>query len=242
MALFAIADLHLSFNKEVSLYGIDVENDQYKPMDVFGWERHFDKIRDNWLSTVTEDDTVLIPGDISWALKLEQARYDFNWIRQLPGRKVMSPGNHCYYVATKKKMREALPAHMVWIDGDYTLVEDYAVVATRGWILPQDSAWDETSDRKIYDRQVGRLRLALESARQAYPVKPVIAMMHYPPLTSYAQESDFFNVLTEYGVELCVYGHLHGNAHHLAVNGNVGGVELRLVSCDYLNFRPLKIR
>lgn len=100
---------------------------------------HFDRIRDNWLNTVTEEDTVLIPGDISWALKLEQAKYDFGWIDQLPGRKVMSPGNHCYYAASKSKVRQSLPAGMEWIDGDYTVVGDYAVVATRGWILPEDA-------------------------------------------------------------------------------------------------------
>lgn len=242
MRIFAIADLHLSFNKNVSLYNIDSQTDQYKPMDVFGWQRHFDKIRDNWLKTVTNDDTVLIPGDISWALKLEQAVYDFGWIAQLPGRKVMSPGNHCYYVTTKKKMREALPKGMEWIDGDYTRAGDYTVVATRGWILPQDTTWVEVTDRKIYDRQVGRLRIALESARRDYPNKPVIAMLHFPPLTTYAKESDFFNILKQYEVELCIYGHLHGNAHHTAINGQVEGIELQLVSCDYLNFHPLQIR
>lgn len=242
MRLFAMSDLHLSFNKTVSLTNIDPDNDQYKPMDVFGWEQHFNRIRDNWLNEVTEADTVLIPGDISWALKLEQAKYDFGWIDQLPGHKVLSPGNHCYYAASKSKVRQALPHGMVWVDGDYTLADDYVIVATRGWILPQDANWDEASDRKIYDRQAGRLRLALESARKDYPHQPVIAMLHFPPLTSYAQQSTFFDLLQEYDVELCVYGHLHGNAHRLAVNGKVGGVELRLVSCDYLNFSPLFLR
>lgn len=241
MRLFAIADLHLSFNKPVSLFGIDAEEDQYKPMDVFGWERHFDKIRDNWMRSVSADDTVLIPGDISWAMKLEQAQYDFGWIHQLPGRKVLSPGNHCYYVSTKKKVRAALPGSMEWIDGDYTLVGEYAVVATRGWILPQDVSWDEETDRKIHDRQVGRLRMALQSARQEHPQRPVIAMLHYPPLTTYAGESAFFDVLKEYGVKRCIYGHLHGYAHRTAVNGEVEGVWLQLVSCDFLQFCPIRI-
>lgn len=242
MAIFAISDLHLSFNKPVSLFGIDREADQYKPMDVFGWERHFERIRDRWLEEVTEQDTVLIPGDISWALHLEYAKFDFHWIHQLPGRKVLSPGNHCYYVSSKKKVREALPSSMEWIDGDSTVVGRYAVVGTRGWILPQDDGWDEERDRKIYKRQVGRLRLALEHAREHYPGKPVIAMLHYPPVTTYAEESDFFDVLKAFDVELCIYGHLHGNAHRVAINGPREGVELRLVSCDYLNYRPLKIR
>lgn len=240
MRLFAIADLHLSFNKEVSLYGIRQE-DEDKPMDRFGWGRHYDKIRDNWLGCVTDADTVLIPGDISWALKLEQAKYDFGWIDQLPGRKILSPGNHCYYVTTKKQVREALPAGMDWIDGDYTLAGDYVIAGTRGWILPQDGNWDEATDRKIHDRQVGRLRLALESARRDHPDSPLIAMLHYPPLTTYARESAFFDALREYGVEQCVYGHLHGDAHRVAINDEVEGIKLQLVSSDYLNFGPLRI-
>lgn len=240
MRLFAIADLHLSFNKEVSLYGIR-RQDEDKPMDRFGWDRHYDQIRDNWLQLVTDADTVLIPGDISWALKLEQAKYDFGWIDQLPGRKILSPGNHCYYVTTKKQVREALPESMDWIDGDYTLAGDYVIAGTRGWILPQDRMWNEATDRKIHDRQVGRLQMALESARRDYPDRPLIAMLHYPPLTTYARESAFFDVLCKYGAEQCVYGHLHGDAHRVAINGEVKGIQLRLVSSDYLEFRPLRI-
>lgn len=242
MSIYALGDLHLSFNKAVSLHNIDAHQDQYKPMDVFGWERHFDRIRDNWLKKVTEDDTVLIPGDISWAMKVEQAKYDFGWIDQLPGRKVLSPGNHCYYASSKNKVRQALPARMDWLDGDCTLVENYVVAGTRGWILPHDPSWDETSDRKIYERQAGRLRLALESAKQHYPNYPIIVMLHFPPVTTSMLHSDFFDLLQQYGVELCVYGHLHGNGHRFAVNGEVNGVELRLVSCDYLDFSPILVR
>lgn len=242
MRIFAISDLHLSFNKDVSLYGIDAAEDQTKPMDVFGWERHFDRIRDAWLAQVTADDVVLIPGDISWAMNLKQARHDFQWIAELPGQKVLSPGNHCYYVSSKKKVRAALPEGMFWLDGDSMVVGEYAVVATRGWSLPQDRSWDEASDRRIYERQVGRLKLALEDAVQKSPERPLIAMLHFPPITTYAKTSGFFELLKTYGVELCVYGHLHGNAHQVAVNEVVSGVELRLVACDYLDFSPLRLR
>lgn len=242
MPIFAIADLHLSFNKPVSLFGIDSERDQYKPMDVFGWERHFDRIREHWMTHITQDDTVLIPGDISWALDIEAVKHDFHWIAQLPGRKVLSPGNHCYYAKSKKKVREALPEGMTWLDGDHTVVAEYAVVATRGWMLPGDPAWQEEKDRKIYDRQVGRLRIGLEAAKSECPEKPVIVMLHYPPITSQVRQSEFFDVLTEYEVDMCVYGHLHGDAHRLAVNERVDGVALQLVSCDFLSFRPQLIR
>ncbi|MDR6224680.1 metallophosphoesterase [Desmospora profundinema] len=242
MTIYAISDLHLSFNKPVDLYGIRLEQDVDKPMDIFGWKRHFDRVRDHWLETVKQEDTVLIPGDISWALRLDQATYDFNWIGQLPGKKVLSPGNHCYYAQSKKKVRQHLPEGMTWIDADYTLVEGFAVAATRGWNLPGDKGWNEAEDRKIYERQAGRLRLALEAAAKEHPDKERLVMLHYPPVTSRVKESAFMDLLHEFQVKTCVYGHLHGRSHHEAVEGVIQGVELQLVSCDYLDFRPIAVR
>ena len=241
VAIFAISDLHLSFNKPTGLFDVDHEKDVYKPMDVFGWERHYEKIRDAWLETVGEADTVLIPGDISWGMKLEEARHDFEWISQLPGRKVMSPGNHCYYAQSKKKVRQALPEGMEWIDADYTVVEGVAVAGTRGWILPGDRYWDEERDRKIYERQVGRLRLALEAAARNCPDLPRVAMLHFPPVTRKITASGFLEVMKEFDVQTCVYGHLHGEAHKESVEGEFEGIYLQLVSCDYLNFRPVPL-
>lgn len=241
MSIYGLSDLHLSFNKPVNLYQINSEQDIEKPMDVFGWERHYEQIRDHWLQMIHPEDTVLIPGDISWALKIDQAQNDFNWLAQLPGRKVLSPGNHCYYAQSKKKVREALPAGVIWIDADYTLVEDFIVAGTRGWILPGDPHFQPETDQKIYDRQVGRLRLALELAHQAHPTKPKIVMLHYPPLTSKVNNSDFFQVMKSYKVQLCIYGHLHGSAAKDAVEGKIEGIELRLVACDALRFQPLPL-
>ncbi|SMO39409.1 metallophosphoesterase [Melghirimyces algeriensis] len=242
MSIYAISDLHLSFNKPVGLYDVDFDQDVDKPMDIFGWTRHYDRIRDHWLNIVRPEDTVLIPGDISWALKLEKARYDFDWIHALPGKKVLSPGNHCYYAQSKKKVRDSLPDGMEWIDADYTLVEGKVVVATRGWNLPGDRLWDEERDRKIYERQVGRLRIALESAAKHHPEKDRIAMLHYPPVTPRSSTSGFMDLLKEFGVKACVYGHLHGQAHRDAVEGLVEGVQLQLVSCDYIDFTPIPVR
>lgn len=243
MTIYAISDLHLSFNKPVTLYGIDHDRDVTKPMDVFGWDRHYDRIRDQWLEVVKPEDTVLIPGDISWAMKIETAKNDFGWIAQLPGKKVLSPGNHCYYVSSKKKVREALPEGMYWIDADYTVVEGCVVAGTRGWTLPGDHRfWDEERDRSIYERQVGRLRLALEAAVKAEPDKPIIVMLHYPPVTKHVRSSGFFDVMKEFGVATCVYGHLHGKAAEEAVQGEYEGIELQLVACDYLNFRPVQVK
>lgn len=241
LGIYAISDLHLSFNKAVGLYDINFEQDIDKPMDKFGWTRHYEQIRDHWLEVVGPEDTVLVPGDISWALKLDQARYDFEWIHALPGKKVLSPGNHCYYAQSKRKVRKTLPPGMEWVDADYTLVEEYAVAGTRGWNLPGDSVWDEGTDRKIYDRQVGRLRLALESAVKEHPDKERIAMLHFPPVTARVNTSDFMELLKEYEVKVCIYGHLHGRAHRDAVEGMVEGVRLKLVSCDYLNYKPVPL-
>jgi uncharacterized protein len=241
LAIYALSDLHLSFNREVSLYDIDPEKDIDKPMDVFGWDRHYHQIRDHWLNTVNPEDTVLIPGDISWAMKLEVARYDFGWIHQLPGKKVLSPGNHCYYAQSKKKVRQMLPEGMEWIDADYTLVEGKVVAGTRGWTLPGDKFYNEEEDRKIYERQVGRLEIALGMAEREHPDKEKIVMLHYPPVTPMASESGFMDLMKNYGVKLCVYGHLLGRAQEDAMEGNVDGIELRLVSCDAVGFCPVKI-
>lgn len=242
MTIFAISDLHLSFNKSKGLFEVNHETDVYKPMDIFGWDRHYEKIRDAWLETVGEGDTVLIPGDISWGMNLAEARHDFEWIARLPGRKVLSPGNHCYYAQSKKKVRQALPEGMTWIDADYTLAEGVVVAGTRGWTLPGDRFWDEEKDRRIYERQVGRLRLALEGAAREHPDLPRVVMIHFPPVTKKITASGFLDVMKEFHVRTCVYGHLHGAAHKEAIEGEFEGIHLQLVSCDYLNFRPVPVR
>lgn len=240
MTIFALSDPHFSFKRDVGLFEtIDPERDIHKPMELFGWERHYEKIRDQWIATVQSEDTVLIPGDISWALRISDAMPDFNYIDQLPGKKVLSPGNHCYYAQTKSKVRKALPSSMKWIDGDYTLVGEHVVVATRGWNLPGDRFFDQEKDQKIYLRQVGRLAMALSTARKDHPAKPIIAMLHYPPLTKQTKDSGFFQLLKEYQVDLCIYGHLHGKAAQDAVQGLFDGVQLQLVACDYLQFAPM---
>ncbi|WP_124727186.1 metallophosphoesterase [Staphylospora marina] len=242
LAIFALSDLHLSFKRPVTLYDIDHERDVDKPMDVFGWTRHYDRIRDSWLRVVGPDDTVLIPGDISWAMRMETAMNDFGWIAGLPGKKVLSPGNHCYYYSSKKKLREMLPEGMTWIDADHVEVEGKVIAGTRGWTLPGDPFFKEEEDRKIYLRQVGRLRIALESAVREHPGREIIVMLHFPPLTRSCTESGFMDVMKEFGVSLCVYGHMHGKAAEEAIQGVTEGVELKLVACDHLDFCPVKIR
>ncbi|MCH5584151.1 metallophosphoesterase [Shimazuella sp. AN120528] len=241
VAIYAISDLHLSFNKSVDIDRINPENDITKPMELFGWEKHYDRIRDNWRKLIKDTDTVLIPGDISWALKLETAMNDLQWIEQLPGRKVLSPGNHEYYYHSKNKIRKVLPSNMEWIDADYTVVEGKVVCATRGWTLPTDRNFNETEDRKIYDRQIGRLRLSLETAVAKQSGKDIIVMLHYPPLNKTGGNSGFWELMKQYNVKYCIYGHLHGKAIHEAVEGYIDGIQLKLVSCDALQFCPIAI-
>jgi predicted phosphohydrolase len=241
VAIYAISDLHLSFNKPIHIDQIKPEEDITKPMELFGWDKHYDRIRDNWRQMVTEDDTVLIPGDISWALKPAEALYDLKWVEQLPGHKVFSPGNHEYYYHSKNKIRNILPPRMEWLDADYTVVENKVVCATRGWMLPTDRNFVEADDRKVYDRQVGRLKLSLESAAKDHPDKAIIVMLHYPPINKGASTSGFWELIKQYRVSSCMYGHLHGNAILDAVEGVIDGISLKLVSCDALNFSPYLI-
>lgn len=241
MAIYAISDLHLSFNKSVDIDQINPESDITKPMELFGWEKHYDQIRDNWRNLITDTDTVLIPGDISWALKLDTATNDLQWVEQLPGRKVLSPGNHEYYYQSKNKIKKVLPPNMEWLDADFTVAEDKVICATRGWILPTDRNFAEDEDRKIYDRQIGRLRLSLDTAVEKHPEKDVIVMLHYPPLHKNGESSGFWELIKQYNVKYCIYGHLHGKAIHDAVEGVIDGITLKLVSCDALGFCPIPI-
>ncbi len=218
---------------------INPETDIHKPMDIFGWDEHYYLIRRNWIEMVKEEDTVLLPGDISWAMRLDQAKNDFAWIAELPGRKILSPGNHEYYAGSKKKVREALPERMEWLDADYTVVEDYVIAATRGWTLPGERGFTEEEDRKVYERQAGRLQIALEGATKEHPDKKLIVMLHFPPISKYATESKFLDLLEAFQVSHCVYGHLHGKeAHQEAMEGIIKGVDCHLVACDAIEFSP----
>ncbi|MCL6442816.1 MAG: metallophosphoesterase [Alicyclobacillus sp.] len=227
MALYALGDLHLG-------QAVD------KPMDVFGpsWENHADRIHSAWCSLVSPDDTVLIPGDISWAMTLEEAQHDLHWIAELPGKKVMIRGNHDYWWHGISKVRRVLPSGMIAIQNDAFDIGDAVVCGTRGWVLPTHPKF-EPNDDTIFRREVQRLRLSLQQARPYG--KPIVVMMHYPPCGQTGASTAFTDVLTEFGVTVCLYGHLHGTAHRFAFEGEKGGVRYRLVSADYVQFSPVRI-
>ncbi|MCL6518115.1 metallophosphoesterase [Alicyclobacillus sp.] len=227
MALFAIADLHLA-------QAVD------KPMDVFGpeWDGHPEKIREAWCQMVSDTDIVLLPGDISWAMTMDEALPDLRWIGALPGIKVMIRGNHDYWWSGIGKVRRVLGPNHYAIQNDALALGDWAICGTRGWLLPSHPKFTET-DETIYRREANRLKLSLDAAKQLG--RPIVAMLHYPPCGELGETTVFTELLVEYGVQLCVYGHLHGPAHRFAVEGLADGVEYRLVSADYVGFKPVPL-
>ena len=230
-SLFAIADLHLAMDPSI----------QDKSMDMFGgaWVSHAERLRDIWLRLVEPEDVVFIPGDISWALKLEEAMADLAWIDSLPGTKVLLRGNHDLWWSSMKKMR-GLFASVLFIRNDCCEFEDYVLCGSRGWICPGDQDFSETEDRKIYERELIRLRMSLEAASQCG--KQIIAATHYPPMNRAKEPSGFTELYKEFGVKKAVFGHLHGeNAFMNAPEGAIDGIDYRLVSLDRLKAAPLKI-
>ena len=233
MRVFAIGDLHLP--------GGDL-----KPMDVFGphWENHFERISESWRASVSDEDLVLIPGDISWAMQLADAAADLRRIAQLPGTILILRGNHDYWWSSLTQLRSNLPENMHAVQNDAYDVGDVVFCGTRGWTLPQPGSAETadgpagTQDEKIYRREVMRLEMSLQAARRLAGERPVFAMMHYPPLLpEYARSgTEFTRLLTQYGVSRCVYGHLHGPSVQRGYNGLYNGVQYDLVSCDALRF------
>lgn len=210
-------------------------------MDVFGatWQDHAAKLKSAWESVVQPQDTVLIPGDISWAMRYEEVKPDLAFIAGLPGCKILLRGNHDYWWATRKKVAEwAGPSCRILHNNAIALPEcNIALVGTRGWDFPFQSSTAE--DHALYKREVDRLRMSLEAGKETGYT--LWAMVHFPPLTTALPSTPISDLLEEYGVAVCVYGHLHGAAHKLRVEGPVRGVHYRLVAADYLSFIPTSV-
>lgn len=227
MALYAISDLHLGFNED-------------KPMDVFGekWTGHPEKIKDNWIKKVKIEDTVLIAGDISWAMNSYSSSVDLEWIEELPGKKILSRGNHDFWWNSIKKLN-ALFENTKFLQNNFYSYEEYAICGTRGWTCPGGDKFTE-KDEKIYRRELIRLRLSLDEAKKNGFSK-FIVMLHYPPTNEKFEESDFVKIIKEYGVEKVIYGHLHGPSLKKVLNGKIDGVEYIMTSADFLDFNPIKV-
>lgn len=226
MRLFAIGDLHLPGGEE-------------KPMDIFGahWENHFDRICADWCARVNEEDVVLIPGDISWAMQLRAALPDLAAIGALPGRKLMIKGNHDYWWSAIGQVRANLPVGMQALQHDAVETEQAVICGTRGWLLPTGDAGFSEEDRKIANRELMRLEMSLKAAVALKADKPLVVMTHFPPLLDMMRDTEVTALLERYPVHTVAYGHLHGAGIRAGFNGKHHGIHYCLTSCDALDFR-----
>jgi len=241
MALFAIADLHLSFGCG-------------KPMDIFGpqWKDHAERLRAAWTETVGPDDLVVVPGDVSWAMHLPELVPDLAFLDALPGRKLLMRGNHDYWWTTLAKMERFLDEHGfatisflrndgVRVAGDSAGDPGTVVCGTRGWMLPDDPEFGK-EDEKILAREVVRLNLSLaEGDRLRAAGDRLVVMVHYPPMGATGVPTAFTEALEAHGADLCVYGHLHGESAGRGVSGRVRGVAYVNASADHISFKPLRL-
>ncbi len=223
----AIADPHLSARDP-------------KPMDVFGpnWEGHPEAFFRGWRDVVRDDDLVLVPGDVSWAMRLDEALPDLEALAALPGRKVLLRGNHDYWWPSLRKLRAALPRGMHAIQHDALRFEDVIVAGTRGWVVPGSPGAD-AQDQRIFDREVQRLRLSLDAARRLGDGYLVV-MLHFPPTNPRGEPSALLDLVVAARPRALVFGHVHGTAPvHVPT---IPGTEVRFVAADALRFRPAVIR
>lgn len=232
MSIYAISDLHLALSIS-------------KPMDVFGnrWSNYMERLDSEWRQTVTDEDYVIVPGDISWATYIDQAYEDFRFIDSLPGRKIISKGNHDYWWTTLSKLEKFITekgfSTISFMHNNSFRFENTVICGTRGWKSPDDDDFD-AEDRKIYLRELQRMESSLIKAERKEGEK-LIAAIHFPVFNSKGVFSSFLEIMQKYGVDLCIYGHLHGEACRNAIEGFEKGMEFRLISADHLGFRPLKL-
>jgi predicted phosphohydrolase len=227
MALYAIGDLHLCLGAP-------------KPMDIFGgaWVGYMEKLKEG-LSCITENDTTVLLGDLSWALGLDDATADFAWIDKIPGRKIILKGNHDYWWSTASKFykfcQENGFSDQFILNNNHYEYEGYAICGTRGWFFEEERSG--AHDEKVFKRELIRLETSLKSAGDL----PKMVFLHYPPRYKGYECKEILELLERYEVRRCFYGHLHGPSHGLAMEGLWDGVDFRLVSADKLNFKPFTV-
>ena len=227
MSIFAISDLHLAFSNES------------KSMELFGedWKDYQNKIKINWENTVSNNDTVIIPGDISWAINLDEAYDDFNFLNNLPGKKIIMKGNHDYYFTTVAKLKKYFKDNnfntIEILHNNSFYIEGYNICGSRLW---SNTELENADDTKIFRRELIRLKLSLESVLPENVAKPIIVATHFPPF-----RHETLQLLKEYNVEMCVYGHLHGQGHYMIREGNIDGIEFKMVSGDHTGFNLVKL-
>lgn len=228
MALYAIGDLHLCLGAP-------------KPMDVFGgaWVGYMEKLKQG-MNVLTPEDTLVLMGDLSWALDLPNAAADFHWINRIPGKKIILKGNHDYWWSTQAKFTKFCQENgfenLNLLNNNCYDYGQWAICGTRGWFFEEDRSG--THDEKVFRRELIRLETSLKAAGN----REKLVFLHYPPRYKGYICQEILNLLESYGVRQCFYGHLHGASHKLAMQGLWGGIEYRLLSADYLGFAPFLVK
>ncbi|MBR6807471.1 MAG: metallophosphoesterase [Clostridia bacterium] len=236
MALFSISDLHLSLSA-------------HKPMDIFGarWQEYTQKLEKAWRAAVTDCDTVVIPGDISWAMQLDEALEDLKFIDLLPGRKLLGKGNHDYWWTTLGKMRKFLAEHCIttidFLHNNAYIRDGHVICGTRGWFIEERLQSDKSVDYSLISaRECGRLKMSLDEGirlrSEAGEDLPIIVYLHFPPVFGDFIFEDMLELMESYGVSACFYGHIHGN-YSIPRSINSHGIPISIISADYLNFIPM---
>lgn len=227
MALYAIGDLHLCLGAA-------------KPMDIFGgaWVGYMEKLKNN-IACITEQDTTVLLGDLSWALDMDEAAEDFAWIDQIPGRKIILKGNHDYWWSTATKFYKFCEengfSNQLILNNNHYEYDGWAICGTRGWFYEEQRSGEH--DEKVFKRELLRLEASLQSAGEL----PKMAFLHYPPKYKGYECPEILELLHKYDVRRCFYGHLHGASHGLAIEGLWDGIDYKLVAADYLDFRPFAV-
>ena len=229
MSIYTIGDLHLSL-------GVS------KPMDIFeGWENHVEKLTANWKNKVSDTDCVIIPGDVSWAMDFDELRNDFAYIDSLPGKKILLKGNHDFWWSSRSKVERFISENgwntISLIQNDAVKVEDKVICGTRSWMYSESFA---AEDKKVFNRELIRLKMSLDAAKTLGGGE-ILCFLHYPPIYSNFKAEQIIDLLVEYGVGRCYYGHVHGQSISYSYTGKYRGVDFCLVSADALKFSPLKI-
>jgi uncharacterized protein len=226
--IFAIGDPHLSRARP-------------KPMDIFGpqWENHAERIFASARSLVADDDLLIVAGDISWATRLDEALPDLADIGALPGSKLLLKGNHDYWWQSRAKIEQAVNPTIALLHCDSRVVGGTAIVGGRGWTLPGDEYFT-AEDEKLYKREIERLKLSLASLK-GKTYSRILAAMHFPPINSRREPSEVTDLLERHGVDVCIYGHLHGDGIANGFNGTRNGVRYQLVSADSVGFTPVEV-
>lgn len=228
MKIFAISDLHLSFSVD-------------KPMDIFGshWSGHPERIRTAWLKAVSENDVVLIPGDISWAMKIDEALDDLEFIHALPGKKVIIKGNHDYWWTTLSKVKQKLPPSIIPLQNTAIAFDNVGIAGSRLWIDPELNLENTTiEDKKIWKRELSRFGLSLKALPGNTRVR--IFMTHYPPLSLEGKPGKAIQVASAYNSDIWVFGHMHlgTSLNYEGFNRTIGNTRFEFVSADFLEFHP----